>query len=57
MKENRYIVIALDEKGEIQQDYIQAPNAKKAVNILYSDKMDEIEILDVAKCLKYWEKA
>lgn len=57
MKVNRYIVIALNEKGEIQQDYIQALNAKQAVNILYSDKMDEIEILDVAKCLKHWEKA
>lgn len=57
MKENRYIIIALNEKGEIQQDYIQASNAKQAVNILYSDKMDEVEILDVAKCLKHWEKA
>lgn len=57
MKVNRYIVIALNENGEIQQDYIQAHSAKHAVNILYSDKMDEVEILDVAKCLKHWEKA
>ena len=57
MKVNRYIIIALNEKGEIQQDYIQALNAKQAVNFLYSGKMDEVEILDVAKCLKHWEKA
>lgn len=57
MKVNRYIVIALNEKGEIQQDYIQALNAKQAVSFLYSGKMDEVEILDVAKCLKHWEKA
>ena len=57
MGENRYIVIAMDENGDVHQDFIQARNAKEAVNILYSDKMDEVEILDVAKCLKHWEKA
>lgn len=57
MKENRYIVIAMNENGNIEQNYIQALNAKQAVSILYSDKMDEVVILDVAKCLKHWEKA
>lgn len=57
MKENRYIVIAMNENGNIEQNYIQASNAKQAVDILYSDKMDKVVILDVAKCLKHWEKA
>lgn len=54
MKVNKYIVVMdVGRQGTIVE-YIWAENAQKAVDLVRNDEED-IEILEVAKCVSNWK--